>query len=261
MKMVLFYISCLSIPSVLFAQGSTEADFIYLGKIDLDHYSMEPNIQFVDKRFDNKEDIAMPRGGWNEFFVLLASGLPWYEYDKFNQDFNITIRFTINHDGTVSSYSQDQEFEFLQNHLEPYFKNHRQFIPAKKNRRAISQNFEFNIVNKFKTNILSKDSDIVVSETEMPTFPGGWDAWYAYLSNSIKYPKKARKKGIQGRVYVEVLINENGEVAYTKIVRSVDPLLDEEALRVIKNSPKFIPGYKDGKPEEGWMSLAINFRL
>ena len=97
-----------------------------------------------------------------------------------------------------------------------------------------------------------------------PTFLGSSDPrvflrkWvYSYM----KYPKEAVRDGIQGRVLVNFTIDAKGKVKDVKVVRSVDPLLDAEAVRVVSASPDWKPGVLDGKKVECELSLYIEFKL
>jgi protein TonB len=96
---------------------------------------------------------------------------------------------------------------------------------------------------------------------EMPKFPGGQGELQKYIAKSIKYPEIAKENNIQGRVYVNFVVNDKGEVEKVKVVRGVDPSLDKEAIRVIKSLPKWKPGKQRGKAVKVSMSLPINFKL
>lgn len=94
-----------------------------------------------------------------------------------------------------------------------------------------------------------------------PTFPGGDKEMYQFLARNIRYPAEAAKKDIQGRVIVQFLVHKDGSLDSAKVVRSVDPLLDAEAVRVVKSMPKFIPGTQNGEPVDLWYTMPINFKL
>jgi TonB family protein len=95
----------------------------------------------------------------------------------------------------------------------------------------------------------------------MPQHPGGTKGLQKYLSENIKYPPEAQKKGIQGKVFVGFVIDENGNVTDAKVVRSVDPLIDAEALRVVNGMQKWTPGKQRGKAVKVAFTLPINFAL
>jgi protein TonB len=96
---------------------------------------------------------------------------------------------------------------------------------------------------------------------DMPEFPGGDLALRKYIANAIKYPVIAQENGIQGKVYVNFVVNTDGSVTNAKIARGVDPSLDKEALRVINSLPKWKPGKQRGKPVRVSFTVPINFVL
>lgn len=95
----------------------------------------------------------------------------------------------------------------------------------------------------------------------MPEFPGGMGGLMQYLSKNIKYPVEAQKAGIQGRVIMQVIIDENGNVTNPKVTQPVDPLLDTEAIRVTASMPKWKPGTQRGMPVNVKYTFPIVFRL
>ncbi len=92
-------------------------------------------------------------------------------------------------------------------------------------------------------------------------FPGGGKALMTYLAEHIKYPEAAEKNNISGRVIVSFVVAEDGSIEQAKVVRSVNPILDEEALRVIKAMPKWTPAKHQGKAAKQRFTLPIMFRL
>ena len=95
---------------------------------------------------------------------------------------------------------------------------------------------------------------------QQPEFPGGPSAMAKWLGDNIKYPAEAAKNGIEGRVIVRFVIGSDGTVGNVEIVRSVDPLLDAEALRVINAMPAWTPGKQDGKPVAVRYTIPVTFR-
>lgn len=94
-----------------------------------------------------------------------------------------------------------------------------------------------------------------------PEFVGGIDSLFAFLGKNLVYPKEAKKSGIQGRVYVGFVVGKEGVVREVKVIRGVHPLLDAEALRVVKLMPEWKPGVLDGEPVSVSFNLPINFNL
>ena len=89
--------------------------------------------------------------------------------------------------------------------------------------------------------------------------------WYArtdeYLAKNIKYPPKAEKKGIEGKVMINFIVEKDGSISNAKVVRHIHPLLDKEAERVIKAMPKWSPGKQEGKPVRVKFNIPVAFRL
>lgn len=97
---------------------------------------------------------------------------------------------------------------------------------------------------------------------EQPVFQGGQPALMQFLTQNLKYPKKAQKQGIEGQVRVQFMVNKSGEITDMKVVRKVMPELDAESLRVVRlMSGKFQPGREEGKPVSVLYTLPVSFVL
>jgi len=108
----------------------------------------------------------------------------------------------------------------------------------------------------------SEDGFVCHLGETIPEFPGGVEALMNYLKTSIRYPISAQKKGVEGRVIVRFLVNVDGSISNAEVIKSVDKLLDDEALRIVREMPKWKPG-RNGKGEVEAMTfnLPIQFRL
>ena len=106
----------------------------------------------------------------------------------------------------------------------------------------------------------SDDEPAMVVEVQ-PEFPGGTAALLQFLSKSIKYPAECRDSSIEGRVIVSFVIGKDGDIIEPEVVKSVHPLLDAEALRVISLMPNWVPGMQQGQPVRVKYSVPITFRL
>ena len=96
---------------------------------------------------------------------------------------------------------------------------------------------------------------------KMPEFPGGPQELFGFLAKTIKYPAEAEKAGTQGRVIATFVVRKDGSISDAHVVKSVDPLLDAEALRVINAMPAWTPGSQSGKPVNVKYTIPITFRL
>ncbi len=95
----------------------------------------------------------------------------------------------------------------------------------------------------------------------MPEFPGGRAALMKYLASNIKYPPYAKEAGIQGRVFINFVVETNGNITNVKVLRGIGGGCDEEAIRVVKSMPKWSPGMQRGKPVRVSFNLPVKFTL
>jgi protein TonB len=99
----------------------------------------------------------------------------------------------------------------------------------------------------------------IVEESAAPK--GGMAAFYKYVSDKMKYPPQARRMGIDGKVFVEFVINKDGSISDVKAVKGIGAGCDEEAVRVVQSAPAWSPGKQRGKPVKQRMVLPITFKL
>lgn len=105
------------------------------------------------------------------------------------------------------------------------------------------------------------ESEILYIE-EMPEYPGGQDSFFAFVKRHLKYPAKAKKAAIQGKVFVSFIITASGKIKSVEIARGIGYDCDEEAVRVVKKVRKWIPGKNwEGKKVDMRVSVPIAFKL
>ncbi len=121
--------------------------------------------------------------------------------------------------------------------------------------------YDFTMMDDDDENIDEEQIFYIVED--MPTFNGGDPAieFRKYIASNLDYPEIAAENGISGRVIVQFAVNNVGKVVDARIVRSVDPALDKEAVRVVMRSPKWAPGKQRGKPVKVLFTFPINFVL
>ncbi|MBI1307487.1 MAG: TonB family protein [Bacteroidetes bacterium] len=115
------------------------------------------------------------------------------------------------------------------------------------------------VPTKADTNMSPPDS--ILPNTEPPEFIGGMDAMAKYIKDNIQYPAEAKSQKIEGTVLVSFVVDESGKVTDVKMIKGINSLLDEEAMRVIKNMPDWKPGTSNGKAIKVRMSLPVKFKL
>lgn len=96
---------------------------------------------------------------------------------------------------------------------------------------------------------------------QMPSFPGGISGLRTYLNQNIRYPAEAQENCVQGRVVVSFVVGKDGHISDVTVLRSVDPSLDKEAIRVIRNMPRWSPGKQGGEPVRVRYNVPVSFRL
>jgi protein TonB len=119
--------------------------------------------------------------------------------------------------------------------------------------------------------LAAQNSDYVVCDEDTtiypvmvdkhPEYPGGDEARIKLLQENLQYPRAAREAGIEGKVFVGFVVEKDGSLTNFSIVRGVHPLLDNEALRVVKMMPKWIPGKQRGKAVRVQYQVPITFKL
>lgn len=124
-------------------------------------------------------------------------------------------------------------------------------------KKESSQNNEIN--NPVNT---AKDTEVFHSVAHMPSYPGGFEALWKFISNHLKYPVEAQRNNIQGKVIVQFVVKKDGSIGEVKVTKSVNKDLDEEAIRLAKSLPRFLPGHNtSGEPVDAWYTLPVTFRL
>lgn len=103
------------------------------------------------------------------------------------------------------------------------------------------------------------DTEVFIVVEDMPSFPGG--NVQKWIAKNVKYPILAMENGIQGKVFIQFVIEKDGSITDVKVLRGVDSSLDKEAARVVKSMPKWKPGKQRGKPVRVSYTLPINFQL
>lgn len=106
-----------------------------------------------------------------------------------------------------------------------------------------------------------EETKIFTVVEQMPMFPGGDPALMGYLRDNIHYPTVAAENGVQGRVVVGFVVERDGSITDVNIIRSVDPSLDREAMRVVKSMPRWTPGKQNGSAVRVKYQVPVTFRL
>ncbi len=128
---------------------------------------------------------------------------------------------------------------------------------------------DFNNVNNGNKNVNTTDAqnntgdnrDLYEVVEELPSYNGGTEALQKFLETNVRYPEEAKKAGIEGKVYVNFIVNAEGRVMEAKIMRSVSPLLNAEALRLTNSMKDWKPGSQHGEELSMAVTMPIEFKL
>jgi len=96
---------------------------------------------------------------------------------------------------------------------------------------------------------------------DQPEFPGGTAAFYKFVGKNLKYPTQARRMGVEGKVFVQFVVGKDGKITEVQAVKGIGAGCDEEAVRVLRSSPKWKPGKQRGRAVKVRMILPITFKL
>ncbi|MEK6479007.1 TonB family protein [Catalinimonas sp. 4WD22] len=105
------------------------------------------------------------------------------------------------------------------------------------------------------------EGDVFTVVEEQPEYPGGMDAFYRYVSTEMKYPLEARQQGIEGRVFVQFVVEKDGSLSDVKTIKGIGGGCDTEAVRVLQNAASFSPGKQRGRPVRVRMVMPVTFKL
>lgn len=103
--------------------------------------------------------------------------------------------------------------------------------------------------------------EALIELDEMPEFPGGMDAMFKFMGDNLNYPAAAREKGIEGTVVVSFIVNQDGSISNSEILRGIGGGCDEESVRIVNSFPAWKPGVDEGKKVRTQMRLPIRYKL
>ena len=111
----------------------------------------------------------------------------------------------------------------------------------------------------YQESVTEEDEILTIMDTN-PEFPGGRSAFYSYIWNNLQYPDEARKNKITGCVYVTFVVEKDGSISSAKLLNDIGYGCGEEALRVVRNMPRWEPGTINGKPVRALYNLPLDFQ-
>lgn len=210
----------------------------------------------VDEPVDSCAVMPEFPGGTDSLVAYLASNVQYPQKAmEVGMEGRVLVKFVVEKDGSVSNVEVTEPFDSLLDaeavRVVSALPN---FTPGT-NEAGEAQRVNFVVPIVF----LMPDMEEKVDEK--PEFPGGMDGYVKFMNDNMKYPAECEEKHIEGRVLIRMTIDEKGNVANPVLLKSVDPLLDAEAMRVVKLMPKWKPAINEGKPIAVKYVVPITFRL
>jgi len=119
------------------------------------------------------------------------------------------------------------------------------------------------VVEEVKEQVIQQEApkEIFTVVEEQPGYPGGDEARIKFLQENIKYPEEAKELGVQGKVFVTFVVEVDGSITDVRVLRGIGAGCDEEAVRVVKSMPRWVPGKQRGQPVRVQFNLPIKFTL
>lgn len=219
-----------------------------------------------------------PDGGMGALMKFLGENIKYPAEAKEKKiQGRVTVQFVVNQDGSISdtkilrgaSPLLDAEALRVVGSM-PKWKPGMQKGKAVRVRYTIpvvfslnNQKDDINVHSaQFNPKEIKPDANGIYEVAEdMPQFPGGMSKLLEYISKNMQYPAEAQKQKVQGRVVVQMVVDAEGNITNPRILQGVNPLLDKEALRLMKEMPKWTPGKQNGKAVAVKYTLPVMFKL
>ena len=229
-------------------------------------FDWEAIVQRAEKKvYDYVDEKPIFPGGDNEMIKWIKENINYPEEAKTSELYEILICSSIvGKDGSLSDIKVDlttTNDSTLANDFAHLLEQMPKWNPGLLYGCPVRTLRTFTITFGNGEIILGDKSNVHEVVEQMPSFRGGDAALMDYLRNAIKYPPVAEENGIQGRVVCTYVVERDGSITDVKVVRSVDPLLDKEAVRVIKSMPRWIPGKLKKIPVRVKFTLPVTFKL
>ena len=239
-------------------------------------YAPQPKEAAQGEVFQVVEEQPMFPGGMGEMMKFLQQNV---KYPKEAQDQGkqgrVIVQFVVNKDGSISNDTIVRSVDpLLDAEALRVVRSMPNWTPGKQKGEAVRVRFTLPVTFRLDGGEESKPAEVkqvVKTSTQgeeifkvveqMPEYPGGMEELMKFLQRNVKYPKEAQEQGKQGRVIVQFVVEKDGSITDAKILKSVDPQLDAEALRVVNAMPDWTPGKQKGEPVRTRFTLPVTFRL
>ncbi|MTI39672.1 TonB family protein [Fulvivirga lutimaris] len=246
------------IPNVETFQITLDPKYIDLKNLSLEGYPVDPTITKLSlpETLNDSVNIAKYETGWQRFYTELGNAIANNpSFIELEKEFDYDLQFTISNKGLIENLgliSSDSVSSLEYDLFSSSIKSLKPWKPAEINNLPISQHFTLNI-------LMGKEIFMVVENPATPQ--GGYQGFYKYVAKSLQYPEQARKEKIEGKVYVQFVVDKDGSLTDIEAVRGIGSGCDEEAVRIVQYAPKWSPAAQRGMPVKQRIILPITFIL
>ena len=201
-------------------------------------------------------------GGMGECMKFLSKNIK-YPVEAMENDVQgrVVIQFTVKKDGSISDTKVAKSVDpLLDKEALRVINAMPKWKPGMHEGKAVNVKYTIPVAFKLTNESVDENGVYMVCD-QMPMYPGGMQELMKYLQKNIQYPQEAKEKGIHGRVIVQFIVEKDGSIKDTKVIRGVNSSLDNEALRVINAMPKWEPGKHKGEAVSVRYTVPVSFKL
>lgn len=232
-----------------------------------DTFSIEIKNKYMLYKNSNLEKYRLGSDGNPAYFEGLDMYLEWHKKKLHSEITNpdisvkVDVEFVVERDGSITHIKTNYPFNPFgmeaAKEVERVLSSMPKWTPAKEN--GVTERALVKMAIPFGKATSKSSASTPVDRN--PSYPGGEEAIQNFIEANKKYPRAAAEYGIQGRVNVEFTVQTDGSLSDVHVKKSVDPRLDEEAIRVVKSMPRWNPGTRNGEAKPMTASVPVIFRL
>lgn len=232
-------------------RGTVELELLDLAFFEANKFgSPSDTSQYVIAPNQTERD-AQYRGGWKQFYKDVDEIFNREDVLRGLGDSLCLVYFTVENSGAFSFAGTKPENQLINELMNKSTDDFAKWSAAKQNGIPVSQHFALPV----------KFTEVFLPVEETATPMGGLPAFYRFVGENMRYPADARRHGIQGKVIVQFIIEKDGRITNPIIIQGIGGGCDEEALRVMSQTPKWNPGRQKGKPVRQRYTLPMIFKL
>ncbi len=203
-------------------------------------------------------------GGTQKFMKFLSTNIRYPAKDRENDvQGRVVVQFVVERDGSLTNIKAIRgPSEAMQEEAVRVINNSPKWMPGIQGGRPVRAQYTIPVTFTLSTDEApGKDGEVYTVLEKQPMFPGGTQKFLQFLSANIRYPAKDRENDVQGRVVIQFVVERDGSLTDIKAIRGPSEAMQDEAVRVLNTSPKWIPGIQSGRPVRAQYTVPVNFTL